>query len=163
MNKLTISLVNLESESRELDQLLWEVLWMPLGFPRDIRNSFKLDRECLEIVAKAEGSVIGGLVANWITNREVEIRHLAIKTEVQNKGVGQKLVESLIEVVVAQGCVRIHTIARNMSVAFFKRLGFTNALGTPPEHPDFIKHGITFEILEKNVERIALSDTAKPP
>jgi GNAT superfamily N-acetyltransferase len=165
MDKLTIAFVNSKTESMELDHLLWEVLWKPLGLPRDFRGSVKLDGECLELVVKADGRIVGGLVANWIDASGVEIRHLALKPEVQNQGIGRRLVTSLISTVSGQGCVRVQTIARSTSVGFFRKLGFTISPGKPPEHPDFEKHGITFVLMERDVAPPGRSDVAKtaPP
>lgn len=124
MDKLTIALVNFKKESTELDHLLWEVLWKPLGLPRDVRDSFKLDVKYLEFVAKIDRRVVGGIVANWINDSEVEIRHIALMPEVQNQGIGHRLVMFLISTVSRQGCFRIHTIARNTSAGFFRKLNF---------------------------------------
>jgi hypothetical protein len=33
-----------EEDNAKLDQFLWEVLWEPLGFDRDVRGEFNLDR-----------------------------------------------------------------------------------------------------------------------
>ena len=153
MDKLTIAPVSSKTESKELDHLLWEVLWKPFGLSRNVRDSFKLDGECVELVAKANGRLVGGLVANWTTPSEVEIRHIALKPEVQNQGAGRQLVTFLISTVSRQGCFRIHTVARNTSAGFFRKMGFKTAHGTPPEHSDFKKHGITFELMERIVEQ----------
>ena len=153
MYNLTIALVNSKKESTELDHLLWEMLWKPLGLPRDVRDSFKLDGECLEIVAKVDRRVVGGLVANWRDDSEVELRHIALKPEVQNQGIGRQLVTALISTVLRQGCSRIHTIARNTSAGFFRKLNFATSHGTPPEHPAFKKDGIIFELMERTFEQ----------
>ena len=142
----------------ELDHLLWEVLWKPLGLSRDFRGSVKLDGESLELVVKADGRIVGGLVANWIGDSEVEIRHIALRPEVQNQGMGRRLVMYLISTVSGQGCVRIRTIARSTSVGFFRKLGFTISPGKPPEHPDFESHGITFVLMEKDVAQTGQGD-----
>ena len=60
-------------EKNELDLLLWNVLWKPLGLPRDIRKSFKLNNPQIDLVAVDNGTVIGGLVANWLSEPENEI------------------------------------------------------------------------------------------
>ena len=93
-----------------------------------------------------------GLVAVWTSVREVEIRHIAVVSGNQKSGVGAELVKSLLKTVVVEGCFRVHTIARNTSAGFFSRLGFTKATGTPPEHPDFKKHSILFELMERTTE-----------
>jgi GNAT superfamily N-acetyltransferase len=152
MDRLTMAFANSKTESMELDHLLWELLWKPLGLSRGFRGSFKPDGDCLELVVKADGRIVGGLVANWIGGSGVEIRHIALEREVQNRGIGRRLVMSLISTVSAQGCIRIQAIARSTSVGFFRKLGFTSSPFEPPEHPDFKKHGITFVLMEMDVE-----------
>jgi N-acetylglutamate synthase-like GNAT family acetyltransferase len=165
MDELTIAFVSSKTESMELDHLLWEVLWKPLGLPRDVRRSLKLDGECLELVVKADRRIVGGLVANWIDDSGVEIRHIALEPEVQNQGIGRRLVTSLISTVSGQGCVRVQTIARSTSVGFFRKLGFTTSPCKPPEHSDFKKHGITFVLMERDVKQLGRGDAVKtaPP
>jgi GNAT superfamily N-acetyltransferase len=161
MDRLTIAFVSSKTESMELDHLLWEVLWKPLGLPRGFRGSLKLGGECLELVVKADRRVVGGLVANWIDDSGVEIRHIALEPEVQNQGIGLRLVTSLISTVSGQGCFRIQTVARSTSVGFFRKLGFTASPSKPPEHSDFKKHGITFVMMERDVEQPGQGDPSK--
>ncbi len=161
MDNFIIKLVSSNGESTELDRLLWEILWKPLNFPRIVRDSFKLDGQSIELVAKVDGRIVGGLVANWTTGSEVEIRHIALRPEFQNLGVGRHLVESLISTISKQGCSCIHSIARNTSVGFFRKLNFKTSPGTPPEHPEFKRHGITFNLMKMNVEQKNPADGKK--
>lgn len=122
--------------------------------PRNIRQSFRIEGEAIELVAKIEGQVVGGLVAVWTGKEEIELRHLAVLTEAQNQRIGHSLVARLLEIVASRGCRRIHTIARNTSDPFFRKLGFTIAPGVAPEHPAFQEHGISFELMERKVEQV---------
>jgi GNAT superfamily N-acetyltransferase len=158
MDKLTMAIANSTTESMELDHLLWEVLWKPLGLSRDFRSSLKRDGECLELVVKADNRIVGGLVANWIGDSEVGIRHIALSPEFRNQGIGRRLVVYLISTVSGQCDVRVRTIARSTSVGFFRKLGFTISPGKPPEHPDFEKHGITFVLMERDVAQTGQGD-----
>lgn len=152
MNTATIETDISPTDAKELDDLLWKVLWKPLGLPRDIRNQFRVNGEHLELVAKDKGQIVGGLVAVWNSNTEVELRHLAVIPDAQNKGTGQQLISGLVKVVTPRGCRRIRTIARNTSVDFFRKAGFRKMPGIAPEHPDFKKYGIVFELMEKTIE-----------
>jgi N-acetylglutamate synthase-like GNAT family acetyltransferase len=139
-------------DANELNELLWRILWQPLGLPRNVRQGFKVDGKPLELVAKKNGRITGGLVAVWTGDSEVELRHIAVLPEFQNHRIGRRLIESVVEMAKPNGCMRIHTIARNTSIGFFKILGFRKAPGTAPEHPVFKRHGIVFELMEKFVE-----------
>ena len=112
-------------------------------------KKFKLTGNALNFRAKYEGQLIGGLVAYWTTQAEIEIRHIAVLPEFHGMGVGSLLIKSLLLNVSTKNCTRIYTIARNTSVEFFKKLGFSvNPKQKPPDHPAFTKHGITFHLME---------------
>jgi N-acetylglutamate synthase-like GNAT family acetyltransferase len=152
MSDIVIESATSPKDIDELDELLWRVLWQPLGFPRNVRQEFKVDGESVELVAKEDGRVTGGVVAVWTGDAEVELRHLAVAPEAQNQGTGRRLIESVVEIVRPKGCRRVHTIARNTSVDFFRSLGFKTSSGTTPEHPAFKKQGIVFELMDRMVE-----------
>ena len=144
-DNINICSVVTTEESRELNRVLWEVLWEPFGLPCNVRDSFKLEGECIELAAKEGAVVVGGLVANFLSVDELELRHLGIKSGYQKKSVGSMLVKYLIETGKERGCSVIQTYARNTSVGFFLRLGFVLPTREILEHPDFSKHGITFQ------------------
>jgi len=152
MEALTISPVSTPTEAAALDKLLWEVLWKQVGLPRDVRKSFKVDGESLELVARVQGQIEGGLVAVWTGPGEVELRHLAVRPGTQGRGLGRELVSCLISGIAAKGCLRLHTIARHTSADFFRKMGFQKASGAIPEHPDFKSHGITFQLMEITID-----------
>jgi len=152
MSEVTIEPTTSPKDADEFDELLWRILWQPLGLPRNVRQGFKVDGESLELVAKENGRIIGGVVAVWTGATEVELRHVAVVKEAQNKGTGRRLIESVIDIVRSRGCRRVHTIARITSSDFFRNLGFRTAPGTAPEHSVFKKHGIVFELMDRFVE-----------
>jgi N-acetylglutamate synthase-like GNAT family acetyltransferase len=151
MSKLSIRKANTPADASDLDALLWNVLWKPLGLSRDVRKGFSIKGEQVELVALMEGHIVGGLVAVWTDKNSVEIRHIAVSAEKQCLGIGKKLVTVLIEELSLKGCRSLHTIARNSSVNFFKKLNFQNASGIAPEHPVFVKHNITFHLMERHI------------
>ena len=149
---IKISVIMDEDEKEELDDLLWEILWKPLDFPKNIRESFRLDGPGIELVAKQGDRVIGGVVANWMTPTEVALRHIVVTDEFAGSGVGKILFEQLKLVVKSVGCKVIRGYSRNTSVEFFKRLGFVPMPGKIAEHPQFAKHGISFQQLTYTIE-----------
>ena len=152
MSGLILSKPSNSKDAEELDLLLWEILWKPLSLPKNIRDSLKLTGETIELVAKSNGILVGGIVANWISPIDVEIRHIAINPGSQRIGVGKGLVHALAEDISIRGCERITTIARNTSVNFFGKIGFNIIREKKPaDHPDFVKHGITFEFMVKSL------------
>ena len=127
-------------DTEKLDLLLWKILWKPLSLPNNIRDRFKLAGETIELVAKSDRILVGGLVANWISPIDVEIRHIAVNPGSQRIGVGKGLVHALAEDISIRGCERITTIARNTSLNFFDKLGFNIIReNKPTDYPDFVK------------------------
>lgn len=130
-----------QRELNELDQLLWDILWKPLDFERNIREAFRLDTPQIDIVAVDKGTIVGTLVSNWLSDNEIEIRHIAVATGFQNRGIGRLLVEELFKLIRDEVPITIQTHARNTSVVFFSKLGFRPAGDRLVVDP-FIRHGI---------------------
>ena len=149
----TVKIVTTADAATRLDELLWVVLWQPLSLPRDIRHTFSLQGKEFELLAQENGQAVGGLVAVWTGGTEIELRHLAVVSHAQGRGIGRNLVTELYRIAKIKNCRRIHTIARNTSGEFFRRLGFQTAPGQVPEYPIFIEHGITFELMERFMEQ----------
>jgi N-acetylglutamate synthase-like GNAT family acetyltransferase len=137
-------------EKKELNRLLFDVLWKPLDLPEDVGNAFKLDSPQTEIIAINNKQLIGGLVANRLSNDLMEIRHLAVKSEYRKMSVGKQLVSSFIDSLTHNRKIVIQVYARNTSIAFFEKLGFTQT-GECLEHPEFTKHGITFHKMQREI------------
>jgi GNAT superfamily N-acetyltransferase len=146
-DSIKVSVIMDPDEQEELNELLWEVLWKPLDFPKSIRESFRLEGPGIELMAKQGDKVIGGIVANWLTPTEVALRHIAVDPSMQDCGIGSLMFEQLKIVVKAVGCTMIRGYARNTSINFFERQGFVLLQGKTAEHPQFSKHGITFQQL----------------
>ena len=133
-----------EQDKTELDQFLWEVLWEPLGFDRDVRKRFKLDSPQIDLMAFKERTLVGGLVAYYITDTEVEIRHIAVTSDMQGSAVGRRLVDSLTSFISGKQVTKLKVYARSTSEGFYARCGF-RPVGERFEHDLFAKHGISIQ------------------
>ena len=141
---MKIKVTESDVEKGKLDQLLWNVLWMPLNLPRNVRRFFSLRKPEIEIIAVDQNKVVGGLVANQLSENEFEIRHIAVCADYQGHSVGRLLIQELIRIIGKSSVMWIRTYARNTSTGFFSRLGFIPE-GDLVEHKDFTKHGIRFQ------------------
>ena len=141
-----------QKEKKDLDRLLWNVLWKPLKLPRHIRDSFKLDTPQIELVAMDDRTMAGVLVANWLSDREIEIRHLAVKPEYQGGKVGTDLIKALFELLREKAPIQVQTIARNTSAGFFTRLGF-KPVGNRFNHPKFMEEGIWLQQMNAEIKK----------
>jgi len=151
VGEITIKVAESQQEKEQLDELLWVVLWKPLNLPRDIGAKLGLPGEKIELIAVEDEMVVGALVANWIGETELEIRHLAVDENHQGKSIGTRLISRLFGLVKKNNPVRIRTYARNTSYRFFVKLGFKLVTEAWKEVPDFKSQGITFKLAEKIV------------
>lgn len=152
-----------EEESRQLDQLLWDVLWGPLGFPRDIRGEFERggavfdvvfvegEDSVFDVVAVEGGDVVGGLVAGWVGAGRIEIRYFAVRPDHQRQGVGAKLLSCLAEITATRAPVTIETHSRNTSLGFYQKQGFEAIDDEWEEFALFTEHGIRFRKMRRQV------------
>jgi N-acetylglutamate synthase-like GNAT family acetyltransferase len=92
------------------------------------------------------------LEANWLSDKEVEIRHIAVKEEYQNASIGTSLVRGLFDLLKEKAPVRVQTIARNTSAGFFKKLGF-KPVGNRFDHPKFREEGIWLQQMNAEVKK----------
>lgn len=150
---MNITITKLSSEDNDsVNELLWKVLWRPIELPQDIRNEFKLDGEEITLVAKNIGQILGVIVANQIDDSKYEIRHIAVNPESQKCGIGKKLISALEKILEQEEIDTIKAIARNTSQSFFETIGFVK-MQDYPNHPKFLKHGITFVLMKKKINR----------
>jgi len=148
---MVIKIAESQNEKDQLDELIWLVLWKPLNLPRDMRSKVALSGEKIEIIAVNDKKIVGGLVANWVAEDDLEIRHLAVDESYQRKSIGTNLISHLFDLIKKDCPVRIQTYVRKKSYPFFVKQGFISVNEKWIEHPDFRKHGIRFKLVEKYV------------
>jgi len=151
MENVAVHLVETEADYAVLDNLLWQVLWAPLGLPRDVRSRFKVDGKLVQLLAMEGPYPVGGAVAIWKNINDAELRHLAVIPANQGRGVGKELVLKMINELKRRGCRELHTYARDSSVAFFKKLGFNPATERLLDHEAYIKYGIAVRLMNKQL------------
>lgn len=139
---MKIKLAETEREEEELERLLWEVLWKPLGMERDAGRSFELDFPRIALIAVAGERIIGGLVAFRLAADHARIRHLAVRPGSRGNSIGRLLMAELLTMLRRDGPVMVDVIVRSTALDFYDKLGFT-ATGNCPEHPAFARHGLT--------------------
>jgi GNAT superfamily N-acetyltransferase len=113
--------VSSAGEATALDELLWTVLWKPLGLPRDCRRTFAFAPVGVEseLIARVGERIVGGLVSVQRGPSYIFISHLAIEPQFQGRGIGQALVRRMEDMARERPVDRLRTIARNTSVGFF--------------------------------------------
>ncbi|MEN2997438.1 MAG: N-acetyltransferase [Brevinematia bacterium] len=74
------------------------------------------------IIADIEGDVVGSMAMKFYSEEVVEFRTLAVKQELQKRGIGRMLVERGLEMAKAMGVKKVFVLTR--SEEFFRKLGF---------------------------------------
>ena len=138
-----------EEALEAIDQLLWEILWEPVGLPRNVRQRFKLPGSEVIFVAMHRKQLVGTVVGQSQNEREMELRHLAVRPDMQGNGVGRGLVAKLVEYSLNHGYISISTHARNTSQTFFEKHGFQPVPGETLTHPVFDNPRINFLFMRR--------------
>ena len=148
--KIEITHVPSAGEATALDELLWIVLWKPLGLPRGCRRTFALAGGETELIARKR--------KNRRRTGRRPIRHLVHR----NPPSGRRSPVSRTRHRTGAGSEKgVHEPGARCSpsadhrpqhvAGFFMRQGFSPVDEAPPEHPVFRTHGISFVILEKHL------------
>lgn len=145
MNSISISAIDAASPQY---QAVWdlreEVLRKPIGL--SLRNEdLSQDFQDTIIVAENDGTVIGCLMLQRITDNEVKLRQMAVYDEWQGKGVGKELVIAAEQASARQGYKKIVLHARKVAVGFYKALGYQLTSG------EFTEVGIPHFVMEKRL------------
>lgn len=144
--ELPLQTVCSTEQARELDALLWEVLWRPIGLPRDFRKLISAGLVETELVALDGGAVVAGAVLAHYDDR-MEIRHLAVSQPYQRQGLGRRLVQLAVDL--APEGQPVETWARNTSLGFFDKLGFSVGEDAWREAEVFCDHDIRFRRMRR--------------
>ncbi|MGC9516322.1 MAG: GNAT family N-acetyltransferase [Methanomicrobiales archaeon] len=140
-----IKIKNDENNLKKLaEDLLYNVLWAPYNISREkTREIFEItrpDNHFFIAIKEADLDILGCIVIN-LESFNLEIKHLAVKTQFQGINVGKSLVNRVLNEIPDKIA---HVIARNTSSIFWEKLGFRSC-GEWIKHPLFIEHGIIFK------------------
>lgn len=114
-------------------QFRWEMLrkpWNhPLGSEKDEYEQVGEHR----MVVDNKGNIVAVGRVHMNMSEEAQIRHVAVATEQQGKGLGKLVFSALEEVARQQGAKRMVTNSRRISIEFFTACGFEIEKEAPTE------------------------------
>ncbi|AWH88981.1 fatty acid biosynthesis protein FabY [Limnobaculum parvum] len=126
-----------EQELNDYYQFRWEMLRKPLNQPAGSEKDGYDMMAHHQMVVDTQGNVVavGRLYIN--ADNEGSIRFLAVSANVRGKGLGTLIAMTLESIARQEGVKRIVCSAREETVAFFDKLGFTNQgeITTPQTTP----------------------------
>ena len=99
----------------------------------------ELSKEFSLLLAALSGKLVTGYISAWIIGDQAEINSFAVSTAYSGKGIGGKLLNSLVSEAVKKGCSSVFLEVRSRNsyaVNFYKKNGFTETGRRKNYYPD---------------------------
>ena len=140
---MEIRLFSVDSpEYEQMAQLRLEVLLRPIGVPASYINPQKEKADLL--IGAFEGEqMIGCCVLTHLNEELVQLRQMAVQSDVQGQGVGAAIVTFAEKVARERGFARLMMHARDVVIPFYQKCGYTVA------GEQFTEVGIAHHRMEK--------------
>lgn len=140
---MDIRLIEIESpEYKEMAQLRLEVLLRPIGVSASYINPQK-ERSDLLVAAFEGQCMIGCCVLTPLDQKLVQLRQMAVRTDVQGKGAGAAIVAFAEKAARERGFTRLMMHARDIVIPFYQKCGYAVA------GEQFTEVGIAHHRMEK--------------
>ncbi len=117
----------------EKDQLPLIRLWTDIGLvaphnnpKRDIERKLAVNPEWF-LIGESEGEVIASCMVGYDGHRGW-VNYLAVKSELQGKGLGRQMMQAAEEVLKAAGCAKLNLQVRSTNtevIQFYESIGYT--------------------------------------
>lgn len=145
--KLNYSLVTNPLIFQDVDQLLYDVLWKPHGLDREIRRQFSTGLAQYTFTAADDVNVLGCIIVCEHPD-ELELRHMAVACDFQNRGIGTKLLKFVLNYFKTNSDKKtMFVYARNKALDFYMRQGFYPIDDEWLEIPGVVMKGVRFKRL----------------
>lgn len=115
--------------------------------------------------ALAKAAVVGGICfRTFARNGFIEIVFCAVLTACQGRGVGRRMMNRLKDIMKAEDILCFLTCAANEAVPYFRNMGFSDAITTPPErYAGYIEEYSRVTLMECLLDRRIASYSAFAP
>lgn len=141
------SLTNDQVTLQDVDQLLYDVLWKPHGLDREIRKQFTTGLAQYTFVASDYEKACGCIIVCEHPD-ELELRHMAVASDFQNRGIGTKLLNYVLDHFSNNSDKKtMFVFARNKALNFYIRQGFYPSDDEWLEIPGVVMKGVRFKRL----------------
>jgi N-acetylglutamate synthase-like GNAT family acetyltransferase len=122
---MEIHLIRTGTEQYEqMKRLRLEVLLRPIGVPESYINPEREEKELL-VGAFEGGQMIGCCVLTAVDDERLQLRQMAVDTEVQGKGVGAQIVAFAEGIARERGFKELFMNARDAVLEFYTKCGYT--------------------------------------
>jgi predicted GNAT family N-acyltransferase len=127
-------------------QLRYEILRQPLGLDFSVEElSAEYDSHHLACYQMVDEDIIGILVLKPIDDQVVKMRQVAVRSDMQEHGIGRLMVAESERFAKSKNFTKIELAARMTVVPFYEKLGYIS-VGQP-----FIEVGIDHQKMEKGL------------
>ena len=110
-------------EYEKMIALRMNVLLDPIGIPRSYINPDK-EKNDLLIGAFEDDQLIGCCILTTVDQQTLQLRQMAVDSDVQKKGVGAAIIAYAEEVAKTKGCQTLVMNARDNVLGFYERCGY---------------------------------------
>lgn len=112
-----------------------EVFIREQGVPQELELD-EQDETAIHALAYQDGQCIGTARLVNLGNQSMQIGRMAVLTQYRGNGIGQRILEELIQLARTQGSTSIILHAQITAIPFYEKLGFL------PEGPEYQEAGI---------------------
>ena len=120
----TIKSPETESERETYFNFRWEKLRKPLGMPKDSLKDDKEQDSCHLIAVDCDEEVVGTGRLHFNSEKEGQIRYMAVNESIQRKGLGSSIVLELEMMAKKKGAKKMVLNARENALNFYLSLGY---------------------------------------
>jgi thioesterase domain-containing protein len=113
-----------DEDFQQYFEFRWEMLRKPWNFPIGSEKDEYEQVSKHRMIRGTQGEVVAIGRIHMNTAEEAQIRHVAVRKELQGKGLAKMIMAALESEARAEGAIRLVTNSRKLSVAFFTSCGF---------------------------------------
>jgi N-acetylglutamate synthase-like GNAT family acetyltransferase len=146
--EIKISVVTSATEREDLKQFLLNIFGEAPWLSKDISETINVRGPSIELVARKNAKIVGGLIASWKSPVEVDVRMIGVDLSWRRNGIGTTLIKQLKNVVKTVGCSAIRISASSNTVEFFRHQDFSELSGNAEEGAEISNLGDTFKQME---------------
>ncbi len=131
-------------EYQQLLELRYTILREPLGLGFN-EAELQKEKDYLHIAAFEDDELLGGCMLIQVANDTLQLRQMAVKDNLQRKGVGASIIGFAETLSKDKGYKKIMMHARDSAIGFYEKFGYVS------KGDAFIEVNVPHHIMEKNI------------
>jgi len=131
-------------EYKKLLELRYSILREPLGLGFK-EEELQKEKDYLHIAAFEEDELLGGCMLIDVGNNTLQLRQMAVKNNLQGKGIGASIIHFAENLSRDKGYKKIMMHARDSAIGFYEKFGYVSKGG------EFIEVNVAHHVMEKKL------------